>query len=72
VLTGLISLHVLAVLFYTLVKRQGLIQTMWHGVREWPQAEVESKDTWRTRALALVVLACVALGLYVLQGWLPA
>jgi cytochrome b len=72
VLIGLIALHVLAVLFYTLVKRQGLIQTMWHGLRAWPQAEVESRDTWRTRALALVVLACVALGLYALRSWLPA
>jgi len=72
VLIGLIALHVLAVLFYTLVKRQGLIQAMWHGIREWPQADVESKDTWPTRALAFVVLACVALGLYVLRGWLPA
>ena len=72
VLIGLIALHVLAVLFYTLVKRQGLIQAMWHGIREWPQADVESKDTWPTRALAFVVLAFVALGLYVLRGWLPA
>jgi len=71
VLIALISLHVLAVFFYTLVKRQGLIQTMWHGFREWPHAAAESKDTWPTRALALVVLACVALGLYVLRGWLP-
>jgi hypothetical protein len=72
VLIALIALHVLAVLFYTLVKRQGLVQTMWHGLREWPHADVESKDTWRTRALALVVLACVALGLYILRSWLPA
>jgi cytochrome b len=72
VLIALIALHVLAVLFYTLVKRQGLVQTMWHGLREWPHADVESKDTWRTRALALVVLACVALGLYTLRGFLPA
>ena len=64
VLIGLIALHVLAVLFYTLVKRQGLIQTMWHGLREWPHAEVESKDTWRTRALALLVFVSVSLGLY--------
>jgi len=72
VLTGLIALHVVAVLFYTVVKRQALIQAMWHGLRAWPRADVESKDTWPTRALALVVLACVALGLYILRSSLPA
>ncbi len=59
-------------LFYTWVKRQALIQTMWHGVRKWPHAEVESKDTWRTRARTLLVLGCMTLGLYILRDLLPA
>lgn len=72
VLIGLITLHVLAVLFYTLVKRQGLIQTMWHGVRLWPVDAVASVDTWPRRVLALAILAFVALGIAAVLQLLPA
>jgi len=72
VLTGLIALHVLAVLFYTLVKRQGLIQTMWHGLRQWPVDAVASVDTWRRRLGALAILAVIALGIAFLLQLLPA
>lgn len=61
VLLGLIVLHLVAVLFYTLVKRQALIQTMWHGMRQWPVAAVASVDTWRRRLWALAIFAVIAL-----------
>jgi cytochrome b len=72
VLIGLIALHVLAVLFYTLVKRQGLVQTMWHGVREWPLDAVASVDTWPRRLGALLIVCVIALGIAALLQLLPA
>jgi cytochrome b len=72
VLIALIALHVLAVLFYTLVKRQGLIQTMWHGVREWPVDAVASVDTWPRRLGALLIVCVIALGIAALLQLLPA
>jgi cytochrome b len=72
VLIALISLHVLAVLFYTLVKRQGLIQTMWHGLREWPVDAVASVDTWPRRLWALLIVCVIALGIAFFLQFLPA
>jgi len=72
VLIALIALHVLAVLFYTLVKRQGLIQTMWHGLRQWPVDAVASVDTWRRRLWALLIVCVIALGIAFLLQLLPA
>jgi len=72
VLIALISLHVLAVLFYTLVKRQGLIQTMWHGFREWPVDAVASVDTWPRRLWALLIVCVIALGIAYFLQFLPA
>jgi hypothetical protein len=60
------------VLFYTWVKRQALIQTMWHGVRQWPVAAKPSTDNWLSRLLALGVLGVIAAGLYLALGLLPA
>ena len=72
VLMSLIALHVLAVLFYTVVKRQALIQAMWHGFRQWPVAAIASVDTWRRRLGALAILAVIALGIAALLRLLPA
>jgi len=72
VLIALIALHVLAVLFYTLVKRQGLIQTMWHGLREWPVDAVASVDTWPRRLGALLIVCVIALGIAYFLQLLPA
>jgi cytochrome b len=63
VLLVLILVHIAAVLFYTLVKRQALIQTMWHGVRQWPVDAVASVDTWPRRLGALLIVCVIALGI---------
>ena len=63
VLLLLILVHIAAVLFYTLVKRQALIQTMWHGVRQWPVDAVASVDTWPRRLGALLIVCVIALGI---------
>ena len=72
VLLLLILVHIAAVFFYTLVKRQALIQTMWHGVRQWPVAAKPSIDNWRSRLLALGMLGVIAAGLYLALGLLTA
>jgi hypothetical protein len=72
VLIGLITLHVIAVFFYTLRKRQPLIQAMWHGFRQWPVAAIASVDTWGRRFWALAILAIIALGIAALLKFLPA
>lgn len=72
VLTGLIALHVVAVLFYTVVKRQALIQAMWHGFRQWPVDAVASVDTWPRRLWALLIVCVIALGIASFLQLLPA
>ena len=72
VLIVLIALHVVAVLFYTLVKRHALIQTMWHGVRQWPVDAVASVDTWPRRLGALLIVSVITLGIAALLQLLPA
>ncbi len=72
VLLVLILVHITAVLFYTLMKRQALIQTMWHGVRQWPVDAVASVDTWPRRLGALLIVSVIALGIAALLQLLPA
>jgi cytochrome b len=63
VLIALVSLHVVAVLFYLFVKRRNLVGAMWHGdksLRSDPTLPA-SRDTLGTRLLALVLFGlCVA------------
>jgi len=57
VLICLIALHVAAVLFYLLFKRQNLISAMIHGRREYPVTavpEIEGASTGRLLAIAAV------------------
>jgi len=72
VLVVLILVHIAAVVFYTLVKRQALIQTMWHGVRQWPMEAVSSVDTWPRRWGALLIVCVIALGIAAMLQLLPA
>lgn len=64
----LVALHVLAVLFYVLVKRQRLVRPMLSGDRplEAGQTVAPSRDDAASRGLAAVIFAlCIALA-----GWL--
>lgn len=59
---ALVALHVLALLYYKLVRRQALVAAMVHGDKELAQAHAASADGWRQRALAaLVLLGCAGL-----------
>lgn len=55
---GLVALHLVAIAFYKLVKKQGLVQPMLLGDKHVDEAVPSAKDTLGTRMLALVVLAC--------------
>ncbi|MCW5655963.1 cytochrome b/b6 domain-containing protein [Hydrogenophaga sp.] len=53
----LVALHLLAILFYKLVKKRGLTQAMLTGDKRLETPMPASRDTATTRLLALVVLA---------------
>ncbi len=54
---GLVALHVVAILFYLLVRRQTLVRPMLHGDRILPAALSASRDDLRSRLVALAVMA---------------
>ena len=54
---GLIALHVLAILFYLLVKKNNLIKSMLAGRKTLPPTVEPAHDTFGTRLKALVALA---------------
>lgn len=54
---GLVALHVVAILFYLLVRRQTLVRPMLHGDRILPAALPASRDDLRSRLVALAVMA---------------
>ena len=54
---GLVALHLLAILYYVLVRRQRLVRPMLQGDKALPQPVTPSRDDVATRLLALVVLA---------------
>ncbi|MFN4119905.1 cytochrome b/b6 domain-containing protein [Acidovorax sp.] len=53
---GLVGLHVVAVLFYVLVRRQRLVRPMLHGDKDLPTPATPSRDDAASRMMALVVL----------------
>jgi len=55
---GLVGLHVAAVLFYLLVRKNNLIGPMVTGDKRLPASTPASADTARSRWLALVLAAC--------------
>lgn len=58
---GLVALHVLAIAFYVLVRRQRLLRPMLHGDKLLPEPAAPSRDDLASRTAALVALA-VGLG----------
>jgi cytochrome b len=64
VIIALISIHVLAVLFYFLYKRENLVKLMITGVKQWsgPEPEPATGRTW----IAAVIVGLAALAVYLL------
>ena len=69
VLIALVALHIAAIVYYLVVKRQNLTAAMWHGDKQMPAGVVASQDTARTRALALVLAAISGGGVAALITW---
>lgn len=63
---SLIVLHVAAIVFYLVVRRDNLIGPMVHGDKQWGEPAVASRDSLGSRLLALAVLAVCAGGIYLL------
>ena len=59
ILIGLVALHVAAIVYYALRRRQDLLTPMWHGDKRLDAGVPASKDSAGSRVLALaIVLAC--------------
>jgi cytochrome b len=54
---GLVALHVLAIVFYVLVRKERLVRPMLHGDKALATPVAPSRDDAKTRVLALVLLA---------------
>jgi cytochrome b len=65
VLVALVSLHVLAVLFYLFAKRDNLIAPMIHGHKTWSRNGTLSVPNRTAAALAIVCVAAVSVWLLV-------
>jgi cytochrome b len=59
-LVALVVLHVAAVLFYLLKKRQNLVRPMLTGDKEVETQAISARDDARTRVAALVIIAIAA------------
>ena len=57
---GLVALHVLAIVFYKLVRKQSLVKAMVVGTKTLPAPTAHARDDATTRSLALVVLLVCA------------
>ena len=67
-LVALVLLHVAAIVWYVMKKRQPLVRTMVDGDKELPAGTPASRDDGRSRLLAVVVLAaCAALVAWVVR-----
>ncbi|MHC4239103.1 MAG: cytochrome b/b6 domain-containing protein [Planctomycetota bacterium] len=64
VIIALVSIHVLAVLFYLIFKRENLVKPMFTGVKQW--REVEPKPATGRTWMAAVIAGLAALIIYLL------
>ena len=66
---ALIALHVLAIAWYTLRRREPLLRAMWTGDKPLPPATPASADGAASRGLALAIWALAALAVWALVRW---
>jgi cytochrome b len=67
-LLGLAAVHILAVFYYLLVRKENLIGPMFTGVKQSAQQQthaVQVTSTW----VAVLLMAIIGLGVYVLVTW---
>ena len=65
-IVALVTLHVLAVLFYLIGRKRNLIRPMLNGDKALPPGVPSATDSLATRGLALLLVALCGLGV----GWL--
>jgi cytochrome b len=68
---ALVTLHVLAILYYLLRRRENLIRPMLTGDKPSTEPGLASRDDVAMRARAAVVLAVCAASVWWLVSWLP-
>lgn len=68
IVLGLVLLHIAAIAFHKLVKKETLVRPMVFGDKQTPVPMPSARDNGVTRLIALVVLAGCALGVYILVG----
>ena len=66
---ALIAMHVLAVAWYTLRRREPLLRAMWSGDKPLPPATPASRDDAASRLLALALALAAAGGVWALVRW---
>jgi hypothetical protein len=65
-LLALVGMHLAAIAFYLLVKKENLVTPMLNGIKQLPQgANVPALHTQKTW-LALLILGCAAVGVWAL------
>ena len=69
IVIGLVVLHLLAIAFYKLVKKDNLVRPMLTGDKELALAVPSARDTASSRIGALVVLGLCASAVYALVAW---
>jgi cytochrome b len=69
VILALIALHVLAIGWYTLRRREPLLRAMWSGDKPLPPATPASDDRAPRRLLALAIWATAAAGVWLMLRW---
>ena len=66
---ALIALHVLAIAWYTLRRREPLLRAMWSGDKPLPADTPPSRDDRAARMLALAIVSMAAAGVWLLLRW---
>lgn len=66
---ALVALHMLAVAWYTLRRREPLLRAMWTGDKPLPPATPASRDDAAARAWALAIAATAAGAVWALVRW---
>jgi cytochrome b len=68
IIVALVTLHLLAILWYRWRKVQSLVGPMWHGDKILTQSTPHSVDTWFTRLGACIILVLCGTGVVYLIG----
>lgn len=69
ILILLVLTHVLALLWYRWRKQQSLVPAMWHGDKSLPVSIPASRDTLRTRMIALALYGLAVVLVLALLAW---